>query len=59
MKKTLLTLTTILLLYSNAFTQIANEIASYVDSTEILVLNGRRLIIKELNDGNITKVKEI
>jgi len=59
MKKTLLTLATLFLLSGNAFAQLADEIISYVDSTEILVKNGRRLILKELNDNNIVKVKEI
>lgn len=43
----------------NSFSQIGDEIISYVDSTEILVNNGRKMIFKELNDDNLIKTKEI
>jgi len=48
-----------ILLSSQLFGQIANEIESYVDSTEILVKNGRKMMFKELNDNNIIKAKDI
>ena len=41
------------------FSQISNEIATYVDSTELLVNNGRKMILKELADNNLVKTKEI
>ena len=41
------------------FSQISNEIATYVDSTELLVHNGRKMILKELADNNLVKTKEI
>lgn len=58
MKRNLILLITILISF-NLFSQIGSEIVSYVDSTEILVHNGRKLILKELSDSNITKTKEI
>ncbi|HMM11406.1 MAG TPA: hypothetical protein PKE03_04865 [Bacteroidales bacterium] len=39
--------------------QISREILAYVDSTEMLVLQGRRMMVNELNNNNLEKVKEI
>ena len=46
-------------LSNNSFSQIANEIESYVDSTEILVQKGRKMLFNELNESNLGKTKEI
>lgn len=59
MKRNLVVILITVLLPLSAFSQIGNEIASYVDSTEILVKNGRKLILKELTDSNLIKTKEI
>lgn len=59
MKKNLIIILIATLFPFNSFSQIGNEIVSYVDSTEILVQNGRKLILKELIDSNLIKVKEI
>ncbi len=59
MKRKSIILLLLFLISNNSFCQIANEILSYVDSTEILVQKGRRMMIKELNDSNIVKVNEI
>ncbi len=51
-----------LLLTTIAFTsngQIESEIKAFVDSAEQLVQNGRRLILKELDNNNTVKVLEI
>lgn len=39
--------------------QIENEIKSFVDSTEFVVNNGRKLIIQKLNTKDYAKIKEI
>ena len=39
--------------------QIANEIKSYVDSTEIIVNNGRKLLLDNLSEDNLLKTKDI
>ena len=39
--------------------QIEDEIKSYVDSSEVLVNNGRKLLLKNLLEGEIKKSKEI
>ncbi|RLD61651.1 MAG: hypothetical protein DRJ01_07530 [Bacteroidetes bacterium] len=39
--------------------QIGNEIKSYVDSSEVLINNGRKLLLKKLLEGDIKKSKEI
>jgi len=59
MKKSLLILIIPILLPLASFFQIGNEIRSYVDSTELLVQNGKWMILKELNNGNLVKTKEI
>lgn len=43
----------------SVFGQIEREIESYVDSTEIMVQKGRKLMLKELNENNIEKVKQV
>jgi len=42
-----------------ASAQIENEIKNYVDSTEILINNGRKLLSKSIQDGNLQKSKEV
>jgi hypothetical protein len=59
MKKAFLILLIPILLPFSSYSQIGNEIRSYVDSTELLVQNGRRMILRELNNGNLVKTKEI
>lgn len=59
MKRNLVVILITVLLPLSAFSQIGNEIASYVDSTEILVQKGRKMILKELTDSNLIKTKEI
>lgn len=59
MKRNLIVILITIILPLSAFSQIGNEIASYVDSTEILVHKGRKLILKELTDSNLIKTKEI
>ncbi len=39
--------------------QIENEIRAYVDSTELIVNNGRKLLVQQLNNENYIKAKEI
>ena len=39
--------------------QIENEIRAYVDSTELIVNNGRKLLVQQLDNENYIKVKEI
>ncbi|MBE9467776.1 MAG: hypothetical protein IMY72_05560 [Bacteroidetes bacterium] len=39
--------------------QIGDEIKSFVDSSEVLVNNGRKLLLKTLLDGDLKKSKEI
>lgn len=41
------------------FSQIDQEIKAYVDSSEVIVQQGRRLMLKELNDNNLAKTREI
>jgi plasmid maintenance system killer protein len=43
--------------YSNA--QIENEIKSFVDSSEVIVNNGRRLLVNEIKKNNNEKAEEI
>lgn len=60
MKGTLLLNFLLLVLFSfNAEAQIANEIRTYVDSTEVQVINGRKLLIQKLMDKDDKKAKEI
>lgn len=54
-----LSLSLLALLSLKATAQIQNEIKTFVDSTELQVVNGRKLILKELNDNNLVKVLEI
>jgi hypothetical protein len=59
MKRNLVIVMIAILFPYNLFSQIGDEIVSYVDSTEILVHKGRKLIVKELGDSNFVKTKEI
>jgi hypothetical protein len=43
----------------NINAQIRDEINSFVDSSEILVNNGRRMILKKISENDISKVNEI
>jgi hypothetical protein len=46
-----------LLSYSNA--QIGNEIKSYVDSTEMFMNNGRKLLLRSFEEGDILKARKV
>lgn len=48
-----------MLFTSNLFSQIDREIGAYVDSTELMVKNGRKMMLKELSDSNFYKAKEV
>ena len=49
----------LILLSAQVSAQIESEIKSYVDSTEILVNNGKRLLLENVRDLNYTKAAEI
>jgi hypothetical protein len=49
----------IMFLNSSLFSQIENEITSFVDSTEITINNGRRLLVSKVQAGEKEKVLEI
>jgi hypothetical protein len=58
--KGILIITLIAMLFPyGVYAQIGDEIASYVDSTEITVQKGRKLLHKELSESNFEKTKEI
>lgn len=60
MQKThILTLLLFILFSFHAKAQIADEIKTYVDSTEVQVINGRKLLIQKLTDKDDKKAKEI
>lgn len=59
MKNAPLLLLILFLLPFKSYAQIGEEILTYVDSTELVVQNGRKMMFKELNDSNLNKVKEI
>ncbi len=59
MKRNLIVILITILLPFCSFSQIGMEIASYVDSTEILVQKGRKFILKEITDSNPIKTIEI
>ncbi len=39
--------------------QIENEIRSYIDSSDIIIKNGRRYLEKNLSEGNLSKAAEV
>ncbi len=43
----------------NLHAQIGNEIKSFVDSTEVLINNGRKMLVQKVLDGNYDKAREI
>ncbi|HYW96458.1 MAG TPA: hypothetical protein VE870_12770 [Bacteroidales bacterium] len=57
--KIVLTLSFLSLITSVLKAQIGNEIKSYVDSTELYVNNGKKLLIKSLQNGNKEKALDI
>ncbi len=60
MKSRLLFLSVVCLLAATpAFAQIENEIRSYVDSTELLVSNGKKMLEAKINVGDLQKSAEI
>ncbi len=58
MKTKLSIITLVLTITFTTHAQIEQEINSFVDSTEILVNNGRKMILKNLTDNNIGKAEE-
>ena len=60
MKSRLLLLSMVCLLpATQVFAQIEQEIRSYVDSTELLVSNGKKMLEAKLNEGDLQKSAEI
>lgn len=59
MKFKLLPFIFLLLISFSAISQIENEIRSYVDSTEMLINNGRKYLIEQIKNENFQKTKEI
>jgi hypothetical protein len=59
MKRNLILLSIAILFSINSFSQIGDEIVSYVDSTEMLVHKGRKMMLNELSSNNLTRTKEI
>lgn len=57
MKKYFIILFTLVSL--NLSAQIEDEIRSFVDSSEIIIKNGRRLMTKNLTEGNLAKANEV
>lgn len=58
--KNLLEVCILMMLFtSNLFSQIDREIGAYIDSTELMVKNGRKMMLKELSDSNFNKTKEV
>lgn len=57
--KRLLHLVIILLVCYNVKAQIANEIKSYVDSTELIVNNGRKMLLNKLSTNDYVKAMEV
>lgn len=49
----------LLLISINLSAQIENEIRAFVDSSEVMISNGRRLLLKKLVDGDLIKANEI
>ncbi|HET6557753.1 MAG TPA: hypothetical protein VFG54_10600 [Prolixibacteraceae bacterium] len=58
-KSLFLTILLLILFLFNGEAQIANEIKAYVDSTEVQVINGRKLLIQKLTEKDDHKAKEI
>jgi hypothetical protein len=49
----------LLLISINLSAQIENEIRAFVDSSEVMISNGRRLLVKKLVYGDLIKANEI
>ena len=49
----------ILLISVSVQAQIGNEIKNYVDSTELMVNNGRRMLAQKITEGNFDKAREV
>lgn len=49
----------VFLINISAQAQIGNEIKNYVDSTEVLINNGRRMIAQKITEGNFDKAREV
>ncbi len=59
MRLKLFTILTILIFPFHLYSQIGDEIRAYVDSSEVMVQQGRRLMLKELGKNNLLKIREI
>ncbi|MBN1251017.1 MAG: hypothetical protein JXR51_12160 [Bacteroidales bacterium] len=58
-KKTFFIIFSVILISTNIKAQIEDVIKSYVDSTEFLVNNGRKLILQTIIEGDYKKAQEI
>ncbi|MCK5028712.1 MAG: hypothetical protein KAR57_03700 [Bacteroidales bacterium] len=59
MLKKYLLLIVFLILTSNIYSQIEKEISSFVDSSELVITNGRRLLIQSVKEKDHEKIKQI
>ncbi len=59
MRLKLCTILLISMLPFNLYSQIEDEIRAYVDTSEAMVQQGRLLMLKELNQNNLAKTREI
>lgn len=59
MKKRVLFILISFLVTGITYSQIDQEISSFVDSTELIVNNGRKMILKNLSENNIEKANEV
>ncbi|MCG8411018.1 MAG: hypothetical protein MI739_07020 [Bacteroidales bacterium] len=44
---------------TSTYAQIEKEISTFVDSTELLINNGRKFLLQKINENNIEKTKEV
>lgn len=58
-RRSLLLVCAFLLSVQSVSAQIADEVKSFVDSTEIIVNNGRKMIVSRILEDNYTKANEI
>ncbi len=59
MKSKLIALVLLITFSTSAYSQIENEIKTFVDSTEIIVNNGRKYLLEQTKQENLEKVREI
>lgn len=59
MRVKLITILIIVIFPFHLYSQIEDEIRAFVDTSEVIVQQGRRLMLKELNNDNLVKTREI